>query len=640
MSGFVQFTVIGTLIGCVYAIAASGLVLTYTTTGVFNFAHGAVGMLAAYLFYTLRVDMELATPLALLVVLFVLTPLLALVVERLVMRRFRHAEVGTTLVVTLALTIGLLGAVEAAYDPQEARNLPLLFGNHTLDVAGVAITWDQASFLVVAAVVAVGLRLFLRHTQLGVAMRGVVDDPELAALNGANPDRVAQAAWVLGFFLAALAGILFAGGRPLSAVVLAFLVLNAYSAAMVGRLRNLPMTAAGALALGLLQAWTNLGIYPDGDLWRRLALAVPGLFLIAVLVALPRVRLRTGNVVRRRLPPVPSLRGSLGRAVAFVAVAALLGHLFQENLVDLTRAVVLGITMLSFTLLTGYGGQISLGQMLFVGTGAWVMGSVAGGDSIVGLLLAGAVAAPLGALAALPALRLTGLSLALATFALALIGQRLLFGDPRVLGTDSVAVGRLQVAGLDFGSGYAFFLLSVAAFALLGVAVLGVRRSQFGRRLAAMRDSEAACATLGLDVRVTKLVLFMGSAAIAGVGGAFFGGFNRVVSDIDFQPLQGLVLFLFAYVGGISTVSGALLGGGLFALLGYVQSALPGLAGAVFVVVAAAAVALGRAPNGLTGTAALWLDDWARTPRAGPGEPAEEQEPGAVEAKPAMGVMS
>ena len=149
-------------------------------------------------------------------------------------------------------------------------------------------------------------------------------------------------------------------------------------------------------------------------------------------------------------------------------------------------------------------------------------------------------------------------------------------------------------------------MLCALVFALVAIGVLALRRGPFGRRLAAMRDSQAACATLGLDVRRTKLTVFAISSAIAGLAGALYGGLGFTAGQLDFEPLYNVLLFLFAFVGGITTVTGALLGGTLFALLPLVQSEKPELAGLVFALIAVVAVALGKQPNGMAGMLFGW----------------------------------
>ena len=615
-STFARFAVLGVADGCVLAIAATGLVLTYTTTGVFNFAHGAVGMVAAYAYYTLRVDVGVPTPLAVAAVLVVLAPAVGLFLE-LVLRPFRGAPATTSIVVTIALTVLLLGAVQFLYPTTGAgRPLPPLFGDRTVSVLGARLTWDRAAFVVVAAATAFALRALLFRTRTGTAMRAVVDDPTLAALNGAPTRRIARVSWVTGSVLAALAGVLLAGGTGLEPVNLTFAIVAAYGAAVVGGLRSLPLTFAGAVLLGLLRNYALFAL-PAGAGWQRLSTAVPGLLLFAALLFLPEARLPSARATGRRSPAVPGAASSALRAVAFVAAVAIVARVVPaDHLPDLTRGVILGTVALSLVLLTGYSRQVSLCQYVFVALGAWAMGSWFGGDSLLGMLAAGLVAVPAGVVVALPAMRLQGLYLALATLAVAIFSRELVLRDDRVFGLGPVAVGRLRLPGLDFSSDEAFLVLCAAVFAALAVGLLALRRGAFGRRLAAMGDSQAACATLGLDVRRTKLVVFGLSAFVAGVAGSLLGGLNAFVGEIQFEPVNNVVLLLFAAVGGITTVTGALVGGALFALLPLVQSEQPELAGLVFAAVAAGAIGLGRQPNGLAGMAYDAVAGWWAPRRA------------------------
>jgi branched-chain amino acid transport system permease protein len=230
------------------------------------------------------------------------------------------------------------------------------------------------------------------------------------------------------------------------------------------------------------------------------------------------------------------------------------------------------------------------------------MGSYFGGHSIFGMLLAGLMAVPFGVIVALPALRLQGLYLALVTLGFAAMSRDIVLSHSYLYGGGDVRVGRLHLLGLKFDSNEMFFVLCAIVFAVMAVAILALKRGSIGRRLAAMRDSQAACATLGLDVRRTKLVVFSMSAFIAGVAGSLFGGLNAFNGVLLFDPINNIVLLLFAVVGGITTVTGALLGGALFALVPYVISEYgTEQGGVVFAVVAVATVALGRQPNGLAG---------------------------------------
>jgi branched-chain amino acid transport system permease protein len=619
-SSFIQFTLIGISAGCVFAVAASGLVLTYTTTGVFNFAHGAVGMVAAFVYYQLHVDVGLPAPLALLLVLGVLAPLVGLALER-IMRSFRHAPPGTTLTVTIGLTIMLIGVIQYLYQSDgQQRTSEYIFGDRAVSILGARIRWDEVAFFLVAVAVAVGLRYLLKATRTGVAMRAVVDNADLAALTGAPPLTIARTSWILGSVLAALAGVLYAPtAGALDAINLTFFVLSAYGAAVFGKLKSLALTFAGAIVLGLIQGYAPIG-FPKTEVWNHLQVGVPGVFLFLVLLALPDAKLSVGRIVGRDTPAVPRLRTTVLRGALFVPAVAVCATLVGDNIGDLHRALIYGTLLLSLVLLTGYSGQISLAQYVFFGLGAFAMAKVGGGDSLLGMGAAAAIAVPFGVVVALPALRLQGLYLALVTFALAQVSRDVIFQDSRIYGLGSVKVGRLQLFGIDFTGDQAFAVLCALVFALVAIGVLTLRRGPFGRRLAAMRDSQAACATLGMDVRRTKLTVFALSSAIAGLAGALYGGLGFTVSQLDFEPLYNVLLFLFAFVGGITTVTGALLGGSLFALLPLVQSERPELAGLVFAVIAVVAVALGKQPNGMAGL--LFAGRGRQTDRSGATVPA------------------
>lgn len=602
MTELFQFTLFGLMLGCVYAIASMGLVLTYTVTGVFNFAHGAVGMIAAFGFYQLRVEHDVPAPLALLLVVFVLAPAAGIVAERL-LRRFQGSSYATSLVVTIALTVGLLGVAQKFYPPDVPRNAPYLLGDHRFTVFSVPITYDRIAQVVIAVLVAFGLRFLLFGTPIGARMRAVVDDPELARLNGVRSATIARCSWMIGFGLAALGGVLFSAGTNLNAIVLTLLVLNAYGAAMVGRLTSLPMTFAGALVLGLCQELPNVSwLWPDGDVFSRVRLAIPGLFLVLAVLLVPSFRLSAGRVVGRNQPALPTLRRSAIAGVVLVAGVALLTELGPDDLHGhLVRAFVMATIALSLVAVTGLSGQISLTQYLFLGIGAFVSGKVFGGDNVFGMLLGGLVAAALGVLVALPSARLRGLHLALSTFGFALIGREAILADPRIFGLTGIRVGRPDIVGLSTQGEAAFAVWCAAVFAILGVLVVAVRRSWFGRQLTAIRDSELAAATLGLPVRLTKVAIFAFSAFIAGCAGSLFGGMSNTVDGSQFEPVNSLVILLFAFVGGITTITGALVAGGLFALLSYAQATFPELSGVVFLAIAAAAIGLGREPDGIAG---------------------------------------
>jgi branched-chain amino acid transport system permease protein len=265
----------------------------------------------------------------------------------------------------------------------------------------------------------------------------------------------------------------------------------------------------------------------------------------------------------------------------------------------LALAFIYGVVMLSLIPLTGYAGYVSLTQLTFVGIGAITVARI-GSPSPLSLLAAAAVSAVVGALVALPALRLQGLYLALSTLAFGLLMDKLVFQADFAFGFNgSLSVPRLRLPGLDLRGERAYLLLSAAVFVLMGLAVLALRRSRYGRILLAMRDSPAGCATLGLNLRWTRVRLFALSAAIAGLAGGLFGGLRQTVAATDFQLFNSLPLLLLAVVAGVTSVSGAALGGMMLVLLPVVASEFPALGGLVFLAVGIASVGLGRDPGGV-----------------------------------------
>ncbi|MBV9934194.1 MAG: branched-chain amino acid ABC transporter permease, partial [Actinobacteria bacterium] len=292
MQTFFTFLLIGVTASAVYAISATGLVVTYITSGVFNFAHGAIGMFLAFVYWELHVNQGWPTLLALFVTLGVIAPLIGVLLDVAVMRRLLvGASVATKLVVTLAVLLVFQGLALAGWGIK-LRALPGLWGDrHTVKLFSLVITWDQITTVLAAVAVAFGLRVLFRRTRLGVAMRAVVDSKELCAIKGISPNRVTAASWALGSMLAGLAAILIAPGLNLEVNTLSLLVVSAYAAAVLGRLESLPATFVGALILGV-SLELIIGYLPtNNELVRNLQPAFPFLLLFGALLLRPQRRL-------------------------------------------------------------------------------------------------------------------------------------------------------------------------------------------------------------------------------------------------------------------------------------------------------------------------------------------------------------
>jgi branched-subunit amino acid ABC-type transport system permease component len=687
----------GLITGAVFAIAASGLVVTYSTSGVFNFAHGALGMLSAYVYWDLRVNNDhhwpllprgpWPAPLALGFVLLVFAPAIGALLYRFVIRGLQETSEIVKLVVPISVLLALIGLANWVWKTDEPHSIQPFFGaDHKVTVFGVVLLWHDLTILIVAVVLAVGLRVLLYNTRTGVSMRAVVDDRSLLELNGVRPDRVSLVSWMIGVSLSALAGILitpFEGGS-LSSTLLTLLVINAFAAAMFGRLRNLPLTFVGAVILGFATRMAfqrPTGLMPQSFDWgSNLRLAVPMILLFVVLLVLPQDRLRGAIVYRTRERfALPSMNAAVLAGTAFVVCVFGLSRIMAASaLLTLSDALGAAIIMLSLVLLVGYAGEVSLATMALAGIGGTVFFHHVGHDTtsragLTAFVIAVVATALVGAVIAMPALRLRGLYLGLATAAFSLAVEQMLFKEysaerriypatlillvavglvavhrsfklHRARGAFLAAVssgvviafaatnhwlqhqrwsaifpnGDLQVPrprlfGIDFEPQKTFVLLLAAVFATLGVSMIVLRRSAYGRRLTAMKNSPAACATLGLSIVRLKLSVFMLSAAIAGLGGCLFAQEIGSVTSDRFSLFESMTMLMLLVVAGAGYVSGGLTAGllygavfvalqGIITKLGVEYSAFHGLSSWLVqftaLLPALIGIALGRNPSG------------------------------------------
>ncbi len=647
-----ELIIFGLITGAVYAIAATGLVVTYSTSGIFNFAHGALGMFCAYIYWDLRFNPnhkfwfiprdsalqgQWPAPLAIAAVLLVIAPLMGAFIYRVIIRGLE----GTSEVVKLVIPVSLLlGAIQFAgwiWKTDRPHTLRPWFGpESTVTIFGQVVQYHEIAIVLIAVALAIGLRILLYRTRTGVAMRAVVDDRPLLELNGGRPDRASLISWMIGVSLSALAGVLITPvqGGSLSSTLLTLLVINAFAAAMIGRLRSLPLTFAGAILLGFLTRAAfkrPAGLMPKGwDSWvDNLRVATPMILLFVVLLLLPQDRLRGTVVTRTRERfAMPSMRQSALSAVVFVAVIAMLAAIMSPSAqITLGNGIGAGIIVLSLVLLVGYAGEVSFATMAFAGIGGtvfyhWLPHHRA--DVRAGLsqyLVAVIACAVVGAVVALPALRLRGLYLGLATAAFSVGVEKMVFGEINVsrriypmalivivsvgvastysayrtwrlrggliaLGVSAavflfaatnswladeqwsplfpqgnLTIPRPKVFGYDFKSQHRYLMLLTVVLALLGLMLIAIRSSAYGRRLAAMKDSPAACATLGLNIVRLKLSVFMLSAAMAGLGGCLFGGQIGSISAERFGLFESFAMFMLLVVAGMGYVSGGFVAG-------------------------------------------------------------------------------
>ena len=601
---FIQYTMFGLVLGGVYGVAASGLVLTYNTSGIFNFAHGAEAMLGAFMYWEVRYNWHWPAPLALLAVLGVFAPVMGLGLYALIMRGLRETSEVTKIVVTVSIMLGMLYFSQAVWNPEKTRTDHYFFGpKTTVGVLGSKVTVHEVLALACAVAIAVGLRLLFYRTRVGVAMRGAVDDPDLLQLNGHDPERLAATSWALGSFLAVLAGVLVTpiSGGALEATALTLLVIQSFAAAMFGRLRSVPRTFVGALVLGLGANYV-LAYFPSSWAWTTdFRISLPMIVLFVVLIALPQDRLRGAAVQRTRERfTVPTVRSAVVAGAVMVLVVVLARQLMVDSDVStVTTGLTFSLAALSLVLLTGYAGELNLAVMSFGAIGTLIVVHVgltghglAARTTVWGIVLGSVVAGLVGAVVALPALRLRGLYLALATMAFGVFITDMVLGDTvdhklpllhtrfSIFTGGSLIVPPPKLGPIDLKNGTTFLVTVSVLFALIGIGLVALRNSSYGRRLAAMRDSPAAAATLGQSLVRLKLSVFMLSAAIAGLGGILMSASLGSVTNDNFAVFLSLALLMLTVVGGIGYVTGALWGG-LLAGVGFpaIVSTLNNLAG-------------------------------------------------------------
>jgi branched-chain amino acid transport system permease protein len=570
MNTFLVYLLIGVTSGAVYALAASGLVVTYATSRIFNFAHGAIGMFMAFLAYTLWVEQGWPEWLALGVCVFVAAPLLGVLLDFGIMRHLENASIALRLAVTLTIFILLEGLAVWIWGT-DLRSMPPIFGTGSFQpLHGLTVSADQAASILIAAGVAIGMWFLFRRTTIGTVMRGVVDDRDLTELHGINPRYVTSFSWALGCSLAAAAAILVAPGLSMSIDALSLLVVSAYAAAIIGGLTSVPLTFLGAMALGIITSLLIGYLPPENELVQDLAPAMPFLLLFVALVVR---REEVGSFQRVEVynePSPPRLRTSLVLAAVGVLAAVVFAPMLSDfhALVAGTGLVYAGI-MLSLVLLAGMAGQVSLAQLAFVGVGGVIMSHTGGGLPYwLALVIATVGTGVVGALVALPALRLRGLYLALSTLAFAVLMDKVVFVNSHVFATagGAIPVRAPQIFGLKADSFNSMLPLLAAVVGLYAVGILAIRRGPFGRRLTAMRDAPAAASALGMNIVSTKLVVFATSAAMAGLMGALLGGLSHQVIASQFNYIQSLSTLLILAIWGLTSVPGAVLGAVFYAV--------------------------------------------------------------------------
>lgn len=569
---FLPYIVAGITSGAIYGLAGTGLVLTFRTSGVFNFAHGALGTLGAYLFYELWVKIGLPWPLAILACLLIVGLGVGGGLVELLARRLTRANAAVVVVTTVGLLLAIQGSVAQRYGSQTFTIDPYL-PTSTFSIGSTSVGYNQLIVVLVGVAVSGGLSLMLSRTRLGVAMRGVVDDADLMELTGFDKTKVRRIAWMIGGSVAVLSGVLLAPVVGLDPLYLTFLVVSAFGAAAIGRFRNLPATFLGGIVLGIVGSiFTKYA--GDHTFLLGVPTSLPFIALFVVLVVVGKRGLPTPpparQVQKARLTPLP--RPVIAVALLLVTSATLLvPQVVGAKLPVYTNAVGFVIMFLSLGLLVKSAGQVSLCHAAFVAVGAVGFSRLAIDANVPWLLAvlgAGLIAMPIGVLVAMPAIRLSGIYLALATFGFGYLLQNLVYRTDLMFGQGNVlGAPRPSLVGGGPASDKQYYYVALAVMAVAIVGVLVLQRSRLGRLVRANADSPLALSTYGAGTTTTLVLLFALSAFFAGVAGAVIATGNGAAGSSGLDSLASLTWLAVIAITGANLLRSSILAALLLAVL-------------------------------------------------------------------------
>jgi branched-chain amino acid transport system permease protein len=582
------YIVAGVVVGSIYAIASLGLVLTYTSSRIFNFAQGAISFFVAVTFYRAVVAWGVDAHVAGVVTIFVFSPLFGLLLWALLFRRLADTPTFVRLVSTIGLSVALPALAAILYPNIDAHLRPSMIWSppHSYKILGVPLDSNQLAVVAAAVIVGVLMTILLRWTQFGLSVRATVDSPMMARASGINTSLVTAGSWMIGTMLAGMAGVLLGALRGFTVEQFTFLLLGSFAAMVVARMHSLPLAFAGSMLIGLLQELSASQQFqhflehfasPNNVLILGLRPSIPFIVMIVFLIAYRGLQEEQFVVDLRALAEpvsrstthvgIPWWRRLLPIALCLVGVLVAPEFLNGVWLGVVASGLALAIAFLSYVIVTGEGGLISLCQITFAGIAAAVTAQFATNHGIpvlIAIVLGAIIVVPIGMIVALPSLRMGGLYLALATLAFTQLVQNTYFQVPRISNFgQGVKVPR--PAGL--GTDRSFYYLLVLCFVVVALGVRNLKRSTTGLNLAAMRSSEPAAATLGINIVWSKFVAFGLSAFVAGIGGGLYASYAGAANMTQFDALIGVIWLAVTVTWGVRSITGALLAGLSFTVI-------------------------------------------------------------------------
>jgi branched-chain amino acid transport system permease protein len=585
MDQILLFALLGLGSGALIAGIALAVVLTYRGSGIINIATGGVAMLAGYSFWSLKTGeygTEFGTAPALLITL-VVTLVIGALIELVAFRPLRNAAPLAKLVSSLGVLLVAQASMLLAFGTTQ-KPQPSIFPSDTVEVFGSVVPVDRFILAGIVIAVAAVLAALYRWSRFGLATRAASENELSALLGGLSTNELSMVNTLLASLVAGAVGVLAASVTQLDAISLPLQVVPALAAALLARLTSFWIACAAGLGIGIINSeidyLSTMSWFPTDH-----GVPLPGVKeLVAFLIIVAAMFLRgaalptRGELIEQRLPEVPRPERLLVPTVTLAVVCAValvvLPFDFRQALINSMIGTVMA---LSLVVITGFVGQISVVQLSLAGVAGFTVSHL-GVDAGIGFPLAplaGAAAAVLlGELTAVSALRVRGVSLAVVTLAAAVaISQFGFLNQTWGGGATGSPVSEPHLFGIDLGPRSAFRGLDgslpspvfgwVVLAVTVGVCLLvaGVRRGNLGQRMLAVRSNERSAAAAAIDVRSVKLIAFGISAFIAGVAGSLYAYNFGSVSASRFDALTALGLIAFAYVGGITLISGAVFAG-------------------------------------------------------------------------------
>jgi branched-chain amino acid transport system permease protein len=568
----------GVILGLLGALAAIGLALVWRANRVVNFAQGDLGTMPATLAVLLITLSGLPWLLGMTIGLAAAV-LVGLLADVLVIRRFFRSPRLIMTVATLGLSqilaFGTLALPLLWGEGPAIRSLPVPF-EWTAEIGGVVFDANDLIAVIVAPLLLIAVAAVLRLTDTGIAVRASAERAERAAVLGIPVRRLEAQVWTLASVLSFCSVVLTAGvaSLPTSFGLGLTVLLRSLAAMVVGRMTHLVAIATTAVALGVLEAGIR---WNTGEGW-LVSPILAGLIVISLLLERRGTSRadqdetsswRTSGDVRAtpyslaRLPEVRAARWIGG--VVLVAAALGLPHLIGTN-GQLKAGVILVFATigLSIVVLTGWAGQVSLGQMAFVGAGgavgAWVMVEQ-GWDPLVAMVVAGLIGAVVAVVVGLPALRLRGMYLAVTTLALSLAASDWIFSNKVADWIPTGSFPRPALLGrIELDSPMSIYYLALVVLVLSAAALRGVRNSRTGRVLIALRDNESGATAYGISTTRAKLTAFAISGAVAAIAGVVLVISQGAFRDVTYGPWESVDVFVATVIGGLGSLAGAVIG--------------------------------------------------------------------------------